>query len=1689
MIKLFTLFKQKLFFACTLITLLLACNYSALSQTTTGVSISWNAEVGCQVFSEHELNGHKDPVTLEDIEDGTCIRVCENTPVTYTLSGSLGSSPGTVWSVTGGTIYNQTTSTCSVSWGFAGMGELSFTLTTPTGVVTKTICIEKIIKPVALFNVFPEDKPFPEPILACVNQTLYFTNLSSANEGTAIVPPSFWDFGDGTYSTEFEPNHMYAAPGTYDVVLTVVNSCNCSSTYKRVIKVSEYKGFDIICPGVVCEGASATYSLPEEISESCKDSYDWSVIGGQILNVDSSNGDVTVLWNDVDASGFGYLTFDPTKCGLKCVQPSTLKIPVIQVVGTIQGDLNTCVGVQSIYKLPQWPTTVFSWSIDGNENGDLAELVHTEQWNEVVVRPLVPGTLILRATYANTLLDCGGTASFEITADKPVEITGTEVLCRYSTGTYSTIYGQNTNWTLTDNAGAIIYTAYNSNTFSWYFNTAGNYTLSVGSSAYCPAQSLSINVLALPTSPLASSIMVMNTNGTLVQASTLEVCPNAPYTYSIAGDPTVQYRWEVAPTVGTIIGSAVGNQVSISFIGGIPAQIKVYKESISPLICSSSPTTIPIYYKKISAAISAANTVVCANSNRNYQAVNPGVSPETLHTDGETYTWSISPNTLGSITSGQGTNAIGILWNNTNIVATATLTLTIKKCTLTRVLTKTVTVNPVPQIAIVPSVTSICSGSAMTFDLVSTNGVPITSGTVTWNFGYGPQSGSITGQSFTFSNLTTANIGQNVTAVVSDANGCGETTNTANSTVTVLPGPPATLSLSTAYNAFCTKPEINAVLVVASATSGVTFQWFKDNVLISGLPTSTTTITITGTFGGFGAYHFVATNAAGCSTASNPIYIVRECPDEPCEYSPTPSMTNTSTQNCGTINLVGTTTGTPQSTYWTIIGPPNVNLINYTGTSYTATVAGDFHTFYMADYLNTTTGIVCTFNKYKKVTIPYIPDFAYTAACNGNNNFTITFTDKTNFYSPVDNRSVTYFYRPVTMPVGAWLPVTGTSIPTLNAGSYEFKVIVQGDYAGTTQPICEKVINVTLSTIPDQEINAIGVLCHDSAVEFSLTEFAQPGDSYLWTFEPGVVGSEATNTLPNPKRVFPTSGIKTVKVVITNRFGCSREFTITNVVIPEKCFNGTVAATPNPPTVCAGAPVTLTYVPSGTECVPTQYIWMNGQSPVTPPQNLPTIQVSTSGFYWVIVKKGNCTYETPNRITPLFKALPSIRLEVPSASCVGAPVVVKAISNATFLRWTVNGAPQPGFNNLTSVTLYGLTAGTHTIAVTAYSGNPTAPDTCSAVASQNIVVVNPPNTPVITQQIFCAGANPLIPYYHVILTATSNVSSVFNWSNGMTGSTITVVDGGPYQVRVTNGGCSATAQIDVPRNPEDYIWVFPAGCISTCVDINGHPTLIGPRLPLTYWAWLINGSNVMSDHDSYTEPIDIALTNEINLEINTGACGIVSPTLNYTANDHCTKCPTNNITVDEVTPIEGPFCSFEVKLTITSMGDFTGILSAPNDDFVVVPSQLNIVTGLNSVVVTIIPLDNFTGGNVLFQIEGTLKDGTPCITQFEINVPSCPGLEEGSSKTNLEKEIGAKKATVVMAPNPADAEVVLTYDSLLVNSTIALYDLTGRLLTDFTVTTTQGSLVIPTAIYPSGTYIVVVRSNGFIVAQQKLIVK
>lgn len=70
----------------------------------------------------------------------------------------------------------------------------------------------------------------------------YFSNSSQG------ATRYLWDFGDGSTSSEQNPQHMYAQPGTYDVTLVATNQFGCSSTYKEVGAAVAEKGGRILVP-------------------------------------------------------------------------------------------------------------------------------------------------------------------------------------------------------------------------------------------------------------------------------------------------------------------------------------------------------------------------------------------------------------------------------------------------------------------------------------------------------------------------------------------------------------------------------------------------------------------------------------------------------------------------------------------------------------------------------------------------------------------------------------------------------------------------------------------------------------------------------------------------------------------------------------------------------------------------------------------------------------------------------------------------------------------------------------------------------------------------------------------------------------------------------------------------------------------------------------------------------------------------------------------------------------------------------------------------------------------------------------------------------------------------------------------------------------------------------------------------
>lgn len=67
----------------------------------------------------------------------------------------------------------------------------------------------------------------------------------------------------------------------------------------------------------------------------------------------------------------------------------------------------------------------------------------------------------------------------------------------------------------------------------------------------------------------------------------------------------------------------------------------------------------------------------------------------------------------------------------------------------------------------------------------------------------------------------------------------------------------------------------------------------------------------------------------------------------------------------------------------------------------------------------------------------------------------------------------------------------------------------------------------------------------------------------------------------------------------------------------------------------------------------------------------------------------------------------------------------------------------------------------------------------------------------------------------------------FSLSYGQTGKYCYATDGGAFSVTVHVGGCAVTNHFDLAKDPSNYTWIFPNGCISLCRDNHGY--LIGPR--------------------------------------------------------------------------------------------------------------------------------------------------------------------------------------------------------------------------------------------------------------------
>ncbi len=104
-----------------------------------------------------------------------------------------------------------------------------------TDFAIKKLIIEVFANPHADFSIRPETVKLPEV-------PIYTTNLS------LDADQYYWDFGDGNFSDEFEPSHIYVDTGRFDITLIASTAKGCidTVTYENIVEVID--GDDITIP-------------------------------------------------------------------------------------------------------------------------------------------------------------------------------------------------------------------------------------------------------------------------------------------------------------------------------------------------------------------------------------------------------------------------------------------------------------------------------------------------------------------------------------------------------------------------------------------------------------------------------------------------------------------------------------------------------------------------------------------------------------------------------------------------------------------------------------------------------------------------------------------------------------------------------------------------------------------------------------------------------------------------------------------------------------------------------------------------------------------------------------------------------------------------------------------------------------------------------------------------------------------------------------------------------------------------------------------------------------------------------------------------------------------------------------------------------------------------------------------------
>jgi hypothetical protein len=1372
------------------------------------------------------------------------------------------------WNHTGVNLETQVINNeLSVTFIEPGSGQICATLTNADG-CTSDLCFSFEVISIGQISFEPSLTIFnTNPLYVCKDQEVVFINTSDMLGNLNFEWQVTKDNTTVSYLTD-NLSFTFSESGNYNILLMpIIGSVDCTfEPFEITVIVADETVLPILCPSPICSGDEKCYFTPLDCS-----TYSWNVTEEGSITQGSSSDKVCITWDNVVGHSTGAIVLQTNACNPSvCEFPSVQYIPLFPSTTMIDGQDYICSGnpfVKAIYTLtgsPEWIGVTYNWTYEilQNNSGSISSTTNPNLPTFGITGSNFDGVVKINLSVTKNLGECVFNDSYETKF-----IHGTvkgKPYCSDSgedeTVTIEPNRSEPINWIVTDPLGSIIYSIDN-----------GNSSLTIPANLI--QQIGRYNVFAMP--QINGNSACELTGNFTVSASpfpppfisgSTDICLMKPSMYSIPVSPgfTSHFIFHDGPKMFISIGS------SQSYTWKDPSGpyiIEAYYNSTSGA-CESPHIFLEVHVAGSDIAIMG-NQIACPDN------LSPEIYMASSHNTSNTYTWSIVPSYLGSITGGMDEDIhddeIGILWHNVTTSTNVTISVSTKDCSNNTIsASMVVTLDP---FTFSVSGGDICSGNeGIFFPYIGDPNSPITAESYEW-YVNGVLIPNSNVAEFHYSEFNSPGVYQ-ITCILTNPSGCGgRFSNSVCINVYAFPDP--IIFLSDDLKCPPTDPFQDHLFLMTNEYPGhdVHYYWEFGGNQIGGDENQVQVFSE-------GVYQLILT-VDGC-TKSNTYLVQCGNPDQ-CSCTPDVELTigyTNESGDCGGISLDGTVhvfgDDRISNLRWNIPGYGDIFINDISGLTPTETFYFPSPGYYVVKLLldwRCPNGDICPYGKEKVIKIPYIADFTWSFECNGGGTYDVICNESTqtnidlapNAWQSgnINAQNVTTFTVPNVQP-GSNISVSLTEFPDQSEGL--------GNYS------CSKTHTIPVPLIPEPtfSINKVD-FCEGELITFSPEDIDEFDIADItWNF-----GDGSTSKRLHPQKVYASVGLYTIILSITTLNGCNLTYQ-NEISVHANNLDGTITYVPS--TCQTSADVIFNPCQN---CSNLSYLWSTGDVSQQ-------IAVHEQAIYSIEVSDNlGCSFNT-SKFVPLFPFEGSIlgSLNV----CETLDLLIKGNEQGFTFDWEIysNGnliLTVPNTDHLVEA----LDPGMYHIKIKALAGS-TVCDTKDLDAE---VYGNPP-VPALDYEILdCLPFNGVINSDIDVEWSGPGIMNNYPISNQ-----VAITSGGTYTAMVTYQGiCSSNSEITVPEAFD--FESFEGGCDSICLSDLQNPGICLPGIPndpnnpFTHWEWKLDGVSI-SGHSGTgeIECLDIIptyLDKSISLLVERGACSEESPLfyISEKVGPECNTCPSD----------------------------------------------------------------------------------------------------------------------------------------------------------------------------------------------------